>query len=455
MDNLERILSSLEKPMLETLQAWIRIPSVKGDGQPDAPFGPVVRQMLDHALEDCKNLGFKVEQFDGYIGHADMGEGSDEDALAILAHLDVVPAGDGWQRDPFGGQVENGHIYGRGTSDDKGPAVAALYAMYAVQQAGIPLKRKVRLILGCDEESGMECMQYYKKHETMPRMGFSPDADYPVINIEKGMVGLQLRAVPSKEGLQVLRWATGERMNVIPGSATALVDGDDSLIAKTESISRQYGWPVHARKAEGGIEITAEGIPGHAAYPQGGRNAIGQLLITLRDLGAKGAIKTLADTIGTTYWGEGIGAMVEDKLSGKLTCNMGIIRVDSDSLYATLDIRSPILTDRVYLVQMIRQHLPGFEVTQTTDKAPHHVPENSELVQSLLAAYHEVTGLEKKALAIGGGTYAKMLQEGVAFGASFPGDPEVAHQADEYVSLDSLYKSMKIFAYAIVKLAGA
>ena len=454
MDKLNQILEELKAPMTATLAEWIQTSSIRQDAAPQAPFGEDLKKMLEQALADCKAMGFDVKNVDGYAGHAEMGTGSDEDALAILVHLDLVPVGDGWTKDPFGAQIVDGRMYGRGTSDDKGPAVAALYAMRAVQQAGIPLKRKVRLILGCDEESGMECMQYYKKHETMPRMGFSPDADYPVINIEKGMVGLQLRAVPSKEGLQVLRWATGERMNVIPGSAAALVDGDESLIAQTESISRQYGWPVHARKAEGGIEITAEGVPGHAAYPQGGRNAIGQLLITLRDLGAKGAIKTLADTIGTTYWGEGIGAMVEDKLSGKLTCNMGIIRVDRESLYATLDIRSPILTDRVYLVQMIRQHLPGFEVTQTTDKAPHHVPENSELVQSLLAAYHEVTGLEKKALAIGGGTYAKMLKEGVAFGASFPGDPEVAHQADEYVNLDSLYKSMKIFAYAIVKLAG-
>ncbi len=455
MDQLNRILDELKAPMVQTLTEWIAIPSIRDDAAPGAPFGKELRIMLDKALEDSKKMGFTTKDVDGYAGHAEMGEGADEDALGILAHLDLVPLGDGWTKDPLGAEIVDGRMYGRGTSDDKGPAVAALYAMLAVKKAGIPLKRKVRLILGCDEESGMECMLYYKQKETMPRMGFSPDADYPVINIEKGMVGLQLHAVPSKEGLQVIRWATGERMNVIPGSASALVKGGEELIAKTDAISKKYGWPVKAEKTEGGMQITAEGIPGHAAYPQGGRNAIGQLLITLRDLGAEGPIKLLADTIGTTYWGEGIGAMVEDKLSGKLTCNLGIIRVDEDSLYATLDMRCPILTDRVYLVQMIKQHLPGVDIIQTIDKAPHHVPENSELVQSLLDAYHEVTGLEKKALAIGGGTYAKMLEEGVAFGTSFPGDPEVAHQADEHVLLDSLYKSMKIFAYAIVKLAGA
>ena len=172
-------------------------------------------------------LGFPTKTFDGYIGHADLGEGSDEDALAILAHVDVVPVGSGWKKEPFGAQIEDGKIFGRGTSDDKGPAVAALYAMAAVKQAGIPLKRKVRLILGCDEESGWEDIDHYNKVATMPRMGFSPDAAYPVINIEKGGYGLELRAAPSHEGLRILSFDVGERPNVVPGLAT----GDGSKAA--------------------------------------------------------------------------------------------------------------------------------------------------------------------------------------------------------------------------------
>ncbi len=454
MDNLERILSSLEKPMLETLQAWIRIPSVKGDGQPDAPFGPVVRQMLDHALEDCKNLGFKVEQFDGYIGHADMGEGSDEDALAILAHLDVVPAGDGWQRDPFGGQVENGHIYGRGTSDDKGPAVAALYAMHAVQQAGIPLKRKVRLILGCDEESGWEDIDHYNKVAHMPRSGFSPDANYPVINIEKGMLRLELHAKPAATGLQVLTFNTGERLNVVPGKAEATVKGGADLVDRVAAIGKQQGWPVVATHKDGVVTISATGKTGHAAHPQLGRNAIGQVLITLRELGTQGAVKLLADTIGMEYDAKGLSASIEDGVSGALTCNMGIIRVSPEKLSACLDIRYPITTNPDMLQRLIAQSLPGFEVKRLDSKEPHYVPENSELVQQLLSAYHQVTGLPKGTLAIGGGTYARSLKEGVAFGALFPDEPDVAHQADENVLVENLNRNMRIFAHAIVKLAG-
>lgn len=455
MEKLDKILEDLKAPMTETLQKWIRIPSVKGPAEEGAPFGKTVLDALNQAMEDCNALGFKTKNVDGYAGHADLGEGSTEDALGILAHLDVVPVGDGWTYDPFGATIDGEFIYGRGTSDDKGPAVAALYAMYAVKQAGIPLKRKVRLILGCDEESGWEDIDYYKKHETMPKMGFSPDADYPVINIEKGMLGLRLDAELSKDGLQIVRFNTGERTNVIPGSATALIKGDDKTIAQVKGVSQKYGWKILAEKQEEGIKLTTEGIPGHSAYPETARNAIGQMLIILRELGAEGPIKTLADTIGITSHGEGIGAAIEDKLSGKLTCNMGIIRAEQGVLYATLDLRCPVLTDLQVLYTMICHNLPGIKVTKTSSKPPHFVPENSELVQSLLEAYHRVTGLEKKALAIGGGTYAKVLEQGVAFGASFPGEPDVAHQADEHVKLESLYASMKIFAYAIVSLAGA
>lgn len=454
MENLDRIIESLKQPMIDTLAQWIKVPSVKGEKEDGAPFGKEVRTMLDTAIATCEDLGFRTKNVDGYAMHADLGEGNDEDALAILAHVDVVPVGDGWHYPPFGAVIEDGKMYGRGTGDDKGPAVAALYAMKAVQMAGIPLKRKVRLILGCDEESGWEDMAYYTAHETMPRMGFSPDADYPVINIEKGMVALELRAPLAKTGLQILRWSTGERTNVIPGHAEALIKGGKEMIEKVNAVSRQYGWPVEAHMTEGGVCIKAEGIPGHAAYPEAGRNAIGQMLITLKELGAEGPIRLLADAVGTTYYGEHLGAQIQDGLSGKLTCNMGILRIENDSLFATLDIRCPILTDRDYLVEMIKQHLPGIAVTVTASKAPHYVPEQSELVTELLNAYHEVTGLPKKALAIGGGTYAKVLKEGVAFGASFPGDPELAHQANEYISLDSLARSMAIFARAIVRLAG-
>lgn len=454
MHRLDTVVDSLKEQMVTTLREWIRIPSVKAQAGEGAPFGTELRRMLERALADCQALGFSTECFDGYAGHADMGEGSARDALGILVHLDVVPAGDGWTRDPFGATVEGDRLYGRGASDDKGPAVAALYAMHAVKTAGIPLKRKVRLILGCDEESGWEDMEYYRGRTTLPRQGFSPDASYPVINIEKGLCHLRLDARLPGGGLEIVSLNAGKRPNVIPGMASALLAGDQAVLAKkVAEISASRGWPVTLSAQGDHLRIETQGIPGHAAIPETARNAIGQLLIVLRDLGATGPLALLADVIGTDFSGRDLGVAVEDSLSGKLTLNMGILQIEADRLMATLDIRYPLMVDAERLIALVKNRLSGFDVSVTTLKPPHHVPQDSKLVTALLDSYHAVTGLERKALAIGGGTYARALEEGVAFGASFPGEAEVAHQADEYISVDSLMKSARIFARAIVNLA--
>ena len=451
---LNAIIESMHDEMIDTLQKWIRVPSVKGEAAPGAPFGKEVRSMLDMALADCEQMGFKTQNFDGYIAHADLGEGSDEDALAILAHLDVVPEGDGWKYPPYGAVIENGRMYGRGTSDDKGPAVAALYAMKAVKDAGIPLRRKVRLILGCDEESGWEDIAHYNKVATMPRMGFSPDASYPIINIEKGICRLELHGVLSNEGLQVIAFNNGERPNVIPGRASALVAGDAATVAQAEAAAKKLDIPTEVHLTDKGVSITVTGISGHAAYPETARNANGEMLLLLRELGVQGDLCLLADKIDLDYKGEGLEISVSDGISGYLTCNLGIIRAGEGGVYATLDIRYPVMTNPDMIIKNVSASLPGMRVEAMEVKEPHHVPAGSELVQNLLDAYHEVTGYERKCLYTGGGTYARSLQEGVAFGASFPQDEDLAHQANEYADIEGLYKNIKIFALAIVKLAG-
>ena len=451
---LNAIIESMHDEMIDTLQKWIRVPSVKGEAAPGAPFGKEVRSMLDMALADCEQMGFKTQNFDGYIAHADLGEGSDEDALAILAHLDVVPEGDGWKYPPYGAVIENGRMYGRGTSDDKGPAVAALYAMKAVKDVGIPLRRKVRLILGCDEESGWEDIAHYNKVATMPRMGFSPDASYPIINIEKGICRLELHGVLSNEGLQVIAFNNGERPTVIPGRASALVAGDAATVAQAEAAAKKLDIPAEVQLTDKGVSITVTGISGHAAYPETARNANGEMLLLLRELGVQGDLRLLADKIGLDYKGEGLEISVSDGISGYLTCNLGIIRAGEGGVYATLDIRYPVMTNPDMIIKNVSASLPGMRVEAMEVKEPHHVPAGSELVQNLLDAYHEVTGYERKCLYTGGGTYARSLQEGVAFGASFPQDEDLAHQANEYADIEGLYKNIKIFALAIVKLAG-
>ncbi|MBQ7656352.1 MAG: Sapep family Mn(2+)-dependent dipeptidase, partial [Clostridia bacterium] len=376
------------------------------------------------------------------------------DALAILAHLDVVPVGDGWTKEPFGAERTDGKIYGRGTSDDKGPAVAALYAMRAVKEAGIPLRRKVRLILGCDEECGSSDMAYYKKVTEMPRSGFSPDADYPVINIEKGGSHVQFDGELSKEGLQVLSMQVGERANVVPGFASALVEGDEETAKKAEAAGEKLGFPVKTTLGNGAVIIETTGVTGHAAMPEPGRNAIGQMLLIFKELGAQGALLEMADTIGMTYHGENLGIAMRDDISGPLTGSLDIIRIEHGHVTAIMDVRYPVLSSPERMFELLNQRLKYLKATDEHTRPPHFVSDQTELVQELLEAYHEVTGGEKKTIAIGGGTYAQSMEEGVAFGALFPGEVEMAHQADEFISEESLFKSARIFARAIVRLAG-
>lgn len=455
IQNAYSYIDSAFPEMIDTLQKWISVPSLKSAPAPNAPFGKEIRRMLDIAMDDCTRLGLPTQVFDGYAAHAEIGEGSDEDALAILVHLDVVPEGDGWRFPPYAAVIEDGRMYGRGTSDDKGPAVAALYAVKAVQEAEIPLKRKVKLIFGCDEESGSECIDHYKKVTTMPRSGFSPDASYPIINIEKGIIRVKLIGKTSDDGLQLLSFNTGERPNVVPGKAEALLSGGADLLAKVKEVSSEFDFPITAKRAdENAVCITVTGVTGHAAYPESARNAIGEMLLVLRRLGIQGAIRDLADKVGMEFNGNSMKIAVQDGISGYLTSNLGIIRCDGTTVEATLDIRYPVMANPEYIVKNIQDSFSGFDIQATKPVLPHYVPENSELVQCLLDSYCELTGLERKCLYTGGGTYAKELEEGVAFGASFPGSEDLAHQANEYIVLEELKKNAKIFASAIVKLAG-
>lgn len=454
MEELSSIIEGLRDEMTQTLIRWIRVPSVKGMPEAGAPFGREVRRALDMALEDARRMGFETRNFDGYAGDVRMGPLGVE-PLAILAHLDVVPAGDGWKVDPFGAVIEGDKMYGRGTSDDKGPAVAALYAMYAMKKAGIPLKREIRLILGCDEESGWDCMRYYMEHCDMPKTGFSPDASYPVINTEKGMLHLSLRGAYASDGLKVKEISVGERCNVVPGMAAALVEDNGALCERVRRLTEEKHLRVEAApQADGTVLLTSTGVPGHAAYPETAMNALGQLLVALGGLGVTGALKTVAERVGMEYDGLSLGVRCKDETSGPLTCNLGILRYnEKDGLYATLDIRYPILCDHKALVRCIRAALaPEVDVSVDEQKEPHHVAPNSPLITALLAAYHEITGRPRECVATGGGTYARVLEEGVAFGSAFPEDEELAHQAGEYLSLNGLMLNLHIFARAIEKL---
>ncbi len=467
-EKLDQIVASYREELLGKLKTWIAIPSVQAPKSADsAPFGPEVRRMLDLFLEDAREMGFDVREFDGYAAHAQMGAG--DKTMGILAHLDVVPAGDGWVHGAFGGEIENGQLYGRGVTDDKGPALGALFAMRAVQEAGIPLKHRVRLIAGCDEETGMSDMRYYREHSDLPDYGFSPDAEFPLINIEKGGLNLILSAEVdsvSDADIPLYGMEAGLRCNVVPGLATALVGTAalslPALQEKLAAVRKAHpGFDLTAEAAgEGRAKITARGVSAHASLPHLGLNAAGMLLVTLHELGAGGAagcaIEGLASVIGTTHDGAGLGIAISDKESGALTSNLGILRCDGHRLSVELDNRYPISANETAMVEnAVTAMAPwGVQVTKLRSHTPLHVPADSEVVRGLLEVYHEATGLPAYPVAIGGGTYSRMMPQTVAFGIGFPGDEETCHMPDEHVDIEKFMLAVKIMARAIARLAG-
>ena len=449
---LDAALEALQPDMIETLQRWIRVPSVRAERSADnAPFGAEVRRSLDVALEDLARLGMNPRDIDGYCCDAEIGEG--EETIAVLAHLDVVPEGDGWDHDPYGGEIVDGRIIGRGTSDDKGPGVAALFAMKAIVDAGIKLNKRCRLILGCDEESGMEDLHYYEEKIGLPDRGFSPDAAFPLINTEKGITSLKLHAPMSDERLVSI--ASGTRSNVVPGTAVAVLKGDWREAAADAFCVEDEDCSIETELMDGNTKITITGVPAHASTPEKGKNAAKMLLAVLCELGIGGMpVSLLVEAAGEGDDGVNLGIAGSDAVSGRLTINMGLLFADEKEITVTFDCRYPVFYNALLLRETVAKRLApaGFVLEPGRISEPHHVPESSELVTKLMGVYNEITGTDSKPFAIGGGTYARHLKEGVAFGMLFPGDPELEHQANESISIDSFVRAARIYAYSIVAL---
>ncbi|AET68745.1 dipeptidase, putative [Desulfosporosinus orientis DSM 765] len=459
---LNQEIDAMKEDLIAAVQGCIRIKSVKDieHAAPEAPFGPGVREVLDWTLALGKEMGFSVKNVDGYAGHIEMGEG---DLLGILGHLDVVPEGDGWSVPPYDAAIVDGKILGRGALDDKGPTLAALFAMKAIKDAGIPLNMRVRLILGTDEESGWEDMNYYFKKEEVPQIGFAPDAEFPVIHAEKGILHLELSKDNPISFPHIDRIQGGERANVVPDRCDIVLKGlsyPDTLQAlKGFSFPEGVSGTIESYEADQIIKILIQGSGAHGSLPQNGKNAVLFALQFLQTLPLspeeQKQIAFILKYPGTGFYGEGFGINFEDEPSGKLSLNVGILEWTSQSIRFVLDIRYPVTfqsSDVLDPIASIAQN-EQYKVKILAHQEAHHVPKESILVQSLLKAYSEVTGYEPFAFAIGGGTYAKALPQGVAFGPVFPGEPDAVHCPDEFISVDNLLLTAKVYAQAILNLA--
>lgn len=432
---LDKIVDIYKEKLIESTRELIRIPSVKGEPREGKPFGQEVDKALEYTLSLGEELGFLTGNVDGYAGFIEFGQGNE--TLGILAHLDVVPEGDGWTYPPYNAEIHDGKIYGRGAIDDKGPALAALYAMKAVMESGVPVNKKVRLILGTDEESGWKCMDYYFKHQPMPTFGITPDANYPVIHAEKGILHIELRKDFNREDAEkssILSIKGGSRANMVPDSCVCLLKDNKE-------------------------KLYVEGVSAHGSTPEKGVNAISKMLAGLveRDLG-EGHIHRFIDDIdrllGFDTRGEGLGIGISDDVSGNLTLNLGVIDLNTERGKVIIDIRYPVKYSEDVIINGINKAIEGtgIEAKVLHGQKPLYVPKDHFLVKTLTKVYSEQTGEDLEPMAIGGGTYARALNTGVAFGSVFPGKAELAHQKDEYIEIEDLILNARIYAYAIAEL---
>ena len=462
--NLNQYIDEHKEEIIRSVQEIVRIPSVEGQPLPGKPFGEKVDEALRSTLALAERLGFQVKNIDGYAGHAEFGEG--EETMAILGHLDVVPEGSGWTYPPYEARIVDGKIYGRGASDDKGPTIGALYAMKAVMESGRKMKRKVRIIFGTDEESGWEDMEVYFQKETMPDFGVTPDADYPVINVEKGILTFKLKkqfAPDDCSAVKIRSLTGGHRANMVPDECRCcfLPTGDqDKILAHLHSMKQFSDYDLSAGFCEdSGIEIVSKGISAHGSTPEKGRNAIAHMLAFLSTMGLGSSemeqfLLFLNNRIGTDTTGAGLNLNLEDEVSGGLTLNLGTISVDEKQGEVEINIRYPVSYSQQQITDLITEALTGSGVDVEFDDfhLPLHVPEEGFLIETLKQVYTQQTGQPAQVLVTGGGTYARAIKNAVAFGAKFPGRQEVAHEKDEYIDIDDLILHTKIYAHAIAAL---
>ena len=451
MDLKEKVLEYKDEVVKE-IQNAVRVKSVKEAPLPGMPFGEGPAKALDHFMNLAKKLGFKAEKFDNYAMHIDMGEG--KETLGILAHVDVVPEGDNWTYPPYSGTIADGKIYGRGTLDDKGPAIISLFAMKAIADSGIKLNKKIRMILGADEESGSACLKYYFGELKMPYpdIAFTPDSNFPVTYAEKGSVRVKIKK--KFNTLQDVVIKGGNAFNSVPNEAHGVIPVD--MLGEVRNKNK--------------VEFVREGniykgfwagIPAHRAYPSKGYNAVSALFEVLKDIEVKneelkGLVTFFDKFVKMETDGKSFGVKCTDGETGELTLNLGKMSLENNELEICLDMRVPVKIELDKIEETIKKNPEdyGYEFELYSESKPLYVPKDSFLVSTLMNIYKELTGdNDAQPVAIGGGTYAKHAKNAVAFGALLPDQEDRMHQRDEYLEISKIDKLLQIYVEAIYRLA--
>ena len=460
--NINTYVEILRDEIINSTCKIINIPSVFSDADaPDIPFGKNTLLALNYMLNLGKKFGFRTKNIDNKCGYIEFGEG--DKLLGIIAHLDVVPADDSWTYSPFNATIDNNNIYGRGAIDDKGPAVAALYAMKIVSD-NYKINKRVRLILGLNEENDWKCIERYKQTEEMPSISFSPDANFPCIYAEKTIESIFIKEIYKKdEKLYIKSISTNNNaINVVPKFCEVDLCFDSSISNTIEDILKNiissYNYNItFERISNKQIKLISKGIASHAAHPELGDNAISKLIIVLNDLFTYYIIPVdifnyFVQYVGDDYTGKNLEINFNDE-SGFLTLNTAQFSLKDDNLSIGFNLRIPVTIDYNKIEDSFRKNCTdNIDVIVSKIQEPLYISKDNNLVKTLCDIFNEYNNTHFEPQAIGGGTYARAFDNCISFGPQMPGAKDMCHQSDEYISIDNLLFCCKVYTEAILSL---
>ncbi len=444
-----KIVLEHKDEILKRTKELLQIPSVLDEYKPDTetPFGVEINNALHYMLDMAHEDGFITKNIENYAAHIEYGVG--KDILGILCHLDVVPTGDvsKWTNRPFDPTIRDGKIYARGASDDKGPTMAAYFAVKLLRDLDIVPNQRVRVILGTDEETAWRGIQKYFKTEEMPELGFAPDASFPLIYGEKGIFTFDVLGTVVDDKL--LTFNAGDRYNVVPEYAECTLSVD--LAIDFKKYLEFNG--LHGEVEKGVYKVY--GKSAHAMQPNLGINAAFILAEFLNDHIENGFVKFICDYLTFDHLGEKLNIDHFDPEMKDLTMNPAVFSYVNNHVKIGVNCRYPKEWDYESAMINIQAAAKSFGLKATVlDNMPvHYVETTDPFVQTLHNAYIKYTGdTESKLLTIGGGTYSRALKKAVAFGPQMPGRKDVAHQVDEHLYIEDLLKATAIYMESIYQL---